>query len=90
MLNLATKLLNDEAGFLVSAELILISTVLVLGMVIGLTEVSHAINNELLDVANAFESVNQSYRYDGLFGDHGDSDGSHFYDHGYDISCRGY
>ena len=58
MLNLARKLFNDEAGFLVSAELILISTVLVLGMVIGLTEVSHAINNELLDVANAFESVN--------------------------------
>ena len=89
MLNLATKLLNDEAGFLVSAELILISTVLVLGMVVGLTEVSHAINNELLDVANAFDSVNQSYRYDGLFGDYGDSGGSYYYDHGYDISCRG-
>ncbi len=52
MLNLARKLLNDEAGFLMSAELILISTVLVLGMVVGLTEVSHAINNELFDVAN--------------------------------------
>jgi len=90
MLNLARKLLNDEAGFLMSAELILISTVLVLGMVVGLTEVSHAINNELFDVANAFDSVNQSYRYDGLFDDHGGSNGSHYYDHGYDISCRGY
>lgn len=89
MMNLAMQLLNDEAGFLLSAELILISTVLTLGMVVGLSEVSHAINNELFDVANAFDSVNQSYRYDGMFGDHGDSNVSHYYDHGYDISCRG-
>ena len=86
MMNLATQLLNDENGFLLSAELILISTVLTLGMVVGLTEVSHAINSELFDVACAFDSVNQSYRYDGLF-DHHSSD---YYDHGYDISCRGY
>lgn len=90
MMSLFKKLLNDEAGFLLSAELILISTVLVLGMVVGLSKVSHAINNELFDVANAFDSVNQSYRYDGMFDDHGSSSGSNFYDHGYDISCRGY
>ena len=62
MTSLFKKMLNDEAGFLLSAELMLISTVLVLGMVVGLSEVSHAINNELFDVANAFDSVNQSYR----------------------------
>jgi hypothetical protein len=90
MLNLATKLLNDEAGFLLSAELILISTVLVLGMVVGLSSVSHAINNELFDVATAFDNVNQSYRYDGMFDDHGGSYGSHHDDYGHDISCRGY
>tara|TARA_R110002072_G_scaffold302710_2_gene487865 strand:- start:499927 stop:500199 length:273 start_codon:yes stop_codon:yes gene_type:complete len=90
MLILATKLLNDEAGFLLSAELILISTVLVLGMVVGLSEVSHAINNELFDVATAFDNVNQSYRYDGMFDDHGSSHGSRYGDYSYDISCRGY
>ena len=90
MTNLFTKLLNDEAGFLLSAELILISTVLTLGMVVGLSEVSHAINSELFDVASAFDSVNQSYRYDGMFDDHGSTYGSSYHDHGHDISCRGW
>lgn len=90
MMNLAKRLLNDEAGFLLSAELILISTVLTLGMVVGLSSVSHAINGELLDVASAFDSVNQGYRYDGMFDDHGGSYGSHHDDYGHDISCRGY
>jgi hypothetical protein len=90
MTNLALKLLNDEAGFLLSGELILISTILTLGMVVGLSEVSHAVNNELFDVASAFDSVNQGYRYEGMFDDHGSgSYGSHHNDH-HDISCRGW
>jgi hypothetical protein len=69
MTNLALKLLNDEAGFLISAELMMIATVLVLGMVVGLSEVSYAVNHELNDLASAFGSVNQSYRYGGMFDD---------------------
>lgn len=90
MKTLATQLLNDEAGFLLSAELILISTVLTLGMVVGLSEVSRAVNNELFDVASAFDSVNQSYRYDGMFDHHSNSYGSHYDDYRHDISCRGW
>lgn len=90
MMTLAAKLLNDEAGFLISAELILISTVLILGMIVGLTEVRHAINNELLDVAFAFDCVNQGYRYDGMFDHHSDLHGSRYDDDSYDISCRGW
>ena len=36
---------HDEAGFIVSAELILIATIAVLGLVVGLSEVAAAINN---------------------------------------------
>ncbi len=36
MKTLALKLWQDEAGFLVSAEMVLISTIVVLGMVVGL------------------------------------------------------
>ncbi len=54
------ELLNDEAGFIVSAELILISTIAVLSLVVGLAEVSYAINTELQDVAQAFSAVNSS------------------------------
>ena len=66
MTTLFTQLLNDENGFVVSAELVLITTIAVLGLVVGLTEVSHAVNNELEDVASAFGSMNQSYKTSGL------------------------
>ncbi len=36
MTNIFTKLINDEAGFIVSAELILVATIAVLGVVVGL------------------------------------------------------
>lgn len=76
------NLWKDEAGFLVASELVLVSTILVLGMVVGMTSVSHAINHELVDVASAYDSVNQSYRYDGLFDPHkGGNYGSSFDDY---------
>jgi Flp pilus assembly pilin Flp len=65
MTTLITRLLNDENGFLMSAELILIGTIVVLGLVVGLSKVSFAINNELEDVASAFSSMNQSYSASG-------------------------
>lgn len=67
MTTLFTRLLSDENGFLMSAELILIATILVIGLVVGLTEVSFAINNELEDVASAFSSMNQSYSASGSY-----------------------
>lgn len=81
MTTVILSLWKDEAGFIVSAELILISTIGVLSMVVGLTEVSISINQELEDVASAFGSVNQSYRYQGLTGHGGTSNGTNFNDH---------
>lgn len=66
MTSIFTQLLNDENGFLMSAELILIGTIVVIGLVVGLSEISFAINNELEDVASAFGSMNQSYRTSGV------------------------
>lgn len=66
MTNIFTALLNDENGFLVSAELVLISTILIMGLVVGLTEVSFTVNNELEDVASAIGSVNQSFHSNGI------------------------
>jgi len=77
-MHLCSQLLNDEAGFIASAELILIATIVVISMVVGLSEVSFAINSELNDVASAFGSVNQSYRYSGTNGQPGQSNGSSF------------
>jgi hypothetical protein len=47
MSNLFTALINDEAGFIISAELVLVSTIAVLAMVVGLSEVALNVNNEL-------------------------------------------
>ncbi len=60
------NLWTDETGFIVSAELILISTILVIGMVVGLSEIQHAVVQELGDVADAIGAVNQSYSYTGF------------------------
>lgn len=57
---------NDEAGVIISAELILVLTIAVLAVVVGLTEVAVAVNTELNDISNAFGSINQSFCYTGF------------------------
>ena len=66
MLALLKKLLDDEGGFVVTSELILIATIVCLGMIVGLTEISHAVSGELIDVANAYNHLNQGRRYQQL------------------------
>jgi len=60
------NLWNDEAGFVVSAELVLIATLLVIGMIVGLSEIQHAVVAEMNDVGDAFGQLNQSYMYSGF------------------------
>lgn len=79
-MHMLIKLYNDEAGFIVSSELILIATIGVLALVVGLSEVSSAVNQELEDVASAFGAVNQSYSFSGLNGHTGDHEGSQYRD----------
>ena len=75
------NLINDEAGFVISAELILVATITVLGLVVGLAEVRQAVSEELEDVAAAFGSLNQSYCFTGLQTSKAQTFGSHFRDH---------
>ena len=58
--------LNDENGVIVSAEIVLVATILVLGMVVGLAELQSAIVGELSDVASAFGNVDQSFSTSGF------------------------
>ncbi len=91
---LFSALIHDEAGFIVSAELVLIATIAVMGLLVGLTEVAFNINQELEDVGSAFGSINQTYRYQGTTGKKGFYFGSAYgdsYDDGdddCDISCN--
>jgi hypothetical protein len=61
-----TRLLQDEGGFVVSAELVLIATLLVIGLIVGLSEVQHAVVAELNDVGDAIGKLNQSYHFTGF------------------------
>ena len=80
MLNLTRTFWNDDAGFIVSAELILIATIAVLSLIVGMSEVAFGINQELEDVGSAFGAINQSYCYNGVAGHKGQAAGSAFMD----------
>lgn len=60
------KLFNDEVGFVITAELVLVLTIAVLAMVVGLAAVRDAITNEMNDLSHAFGSVDQSYNVVGI------------------------
>ncbi|QDV48249.1 Flp family type IVb pilin [Gimesia fumaroli] len=80
MKNIINQLINDEAGFIVSAELVLISSIAVLAMIVGLSEVANNINQELEDVGSAFSSIDQSYQLSYAHGHKACTESSSFYD----------
>ena len=60
------KLFSDESGAVISAELALVLTILVLGVIVGLSEVAVAVNTELNDISNAIGALDQSYYFTGF------------------------
>ena len=57
---------NDESGVILSAEIVLVGTILVLGMIVGLVALQSAIVAELGDLATAFADLDQSYNTSGF------------------------
>lgn len=55
------SLFRDESGFIVSAELVLIGTLVVLGMITGLVCLRSAVVDELASLGAAFRGMNQTY-----------------------------
>lgn len=93
-MSLVTRLMNDEAGVVVSAELVLVLTITVLAVIVGLSEVAVAVNTELNDVSNAFGSISQSYAFTGFTATSGYKtksyfDGSSYIDRSDDCDCNG-
>ncbi len=56
MRELLKKLIKDESGIIVSSEIVLVGTILVIGCIVGLSSLSYAVNNELNDVAQACDN----------------------------------
>lgn len=57
---------TDDAGFVISAELVLVGSLLVIGLIVGLTSVRNQVVQELADVGQAVGSISQSYAYPGI------------------------
>jgi len=57
---------KKEAGFIVSAELVLIATILVIGLIVGMVIIRDAMTAEMNDVAEAIGALDQSYSYAGI------------------------
>lgn len=93
-MNLLIALKNDNNGFVVSAELVLIGTITVLGMIVGLTELSYGVNEELEDMGSAFGAMNQTYHFTLGSGQKGEVVGSTYLDfadecdNSCDITCN--
>jgi len=79
-LHMLKRLWNDEGGAIISAELVLVATILVIGMIVGLKSVRDAVVTELADVGQAISAINQSYRYGGVTGHFAQTMGSNFQD----------
>jgi hypothetical protein len=64
-MQLLNDLWNDECGLVLSAEVVTVGTLGVLGAVVGLNAASTAVDQELKEFAGAIRSLDQSYAYTG-------------------------
>lgn len=93
-MSIITALRNDENGFIVSAEIVLVGTILVLGVIVGLTELSFGVNEELEDLGSGIGAINQTYYYTMASGVKGTVVGSTYLDfadecdNSCDITCN--
>ena len=65
MLNLLKALRQDEYGVILSAEIVIVGTVLVIGVMTGMVCLQKSVNSELGDLAKAIDSIDQSYSFSG-------------------------
>jgi len=79
-MDLITRLWNDQQGYIVSIELILLATIMVIGLITGMTALGDAVVSELSDVGGAIQDLNQSYEYNGVAGHSARTQGSNFID----------
>lgn len=90
------RFLNDEAGFLISAELVLIFTLVFCAVAVGVAMVKDSLVTELSDVAESIGALNQSYTFRSVTANnsvgssnHAVCNGSGYVDEADDCDCQG-
>jgi len=63
MLNLLKVLRQDEHGVILSTEIVIIGSLLVIGLITGLTCLQKSVNGELHDLAGAIGALDQTYSF---------------------------
>lgn len=80
MKTLLNRFWAEDHGAIISAEIMLVATILVLGVIVGLKSIRDSVVTELADVAQAVANVNQSYCFSGVSGHAANSSGGDFQD----------
>ncbi len=57
---------KKQGGFVLTSELVLIVTIMVMGLTVGLVTMRDALTGEMEDVAEAVGALDQSYAFNGL------------------------
>jgi hypothetical protein len=70
MSNILSHLWNEEEGAIVSAEIVLVASILVIGVLSGLVSVRDSVVTELADVGQAIANIDQSFSFGGVVGHH--------------------
>jgi hypothetical protein len=94
MSNMFSRLWSEQDGAIVSAEIVLVASILVLGSIVGLAAVRDAVVTELADVAQAIANIDQSFSFSSVSGHHSFTGGGSFSDtadfcDGTDPNCAG-
>lgn len=87
------KLMNDEAGFIISAELMLVISLGFTAAAVGASLIRDALVNEMNDVSHAIGAVDQTYKLTGFKKDkgagvHAETSGFGYDDDGDDCDCK--
>lgn len=67
MRKMMQQLWQDDAG-IVALEYLLVATIVGLGLVVGLSNLEIALDNELTELANAITALDQSYSFVSVLG----------------------
>ena len=65
-MKLLHALWRDEAGFVITSELLIIVTIAVIGLIVGYVAIRDAFVYELGDVAAAIGALDQTYSFNGV------------------------
>jgi hypothetical protein len=83
MENLMKKMFKKkQGGFAITAELVFLVTIGVIGLTVAMVDVRDALHAEMDDVAESIGSLDQSYAFDGILNEQGTAEvaGSSFGD----------